>query len=80
MSVQLQTYRPSNPSEATNQMAELRTSGFNCPMCGRVAKWYYNFHKATSKKDRPMRCPAHEMSPIPGPNWASDEEKVSQLY
>lgn len=80
MTVQLENYKPSNPSAAAQKMRELIKGGFNCPMCGRVAKWYYTCYNPTTEKDAPFRCVAHEMNPVPGPPHWSLEEKISQLY
>ena len=80
MSVMLDTYYTSNPSSAAQAMTNLRKQGTVCPMCGRVAKWVYTCYESTSQKDKPYRCAMHEISPIPGPSYYSDEEKVRQLY
>lgn len=80
MSVMMDEYNASSPSEATRTMHSLLKDKYICPMCGRVAKWYYRFYKVTSKKDKPFRCALHEISPIPGPAFEEDQYKVSQLY
>lgn len=80
MSVMMSEYEASNPGAAAQTMRSLRQDKHFCPMCGRVAKWYYRFYEGTSKRDKPFRCTLHEISPIPGPSYESDDYKVSQLY
>lgn len=80
MSVALNNYKPSDPAKQLRRIQELLNAEINCPVCGRVAKWDYYYHKVTSKKDRTWRCTLHAMSPIPGPAYEPDEEKVHQLY
>lgn len=81
MTVMMQEYEASDPSSATRRMKELMANpATRCPMCGRVPKWYYSYYERTSKRDKPYRCALHEITPVPGPTYEPDCDKVSQLY
>lgn len=80
MSVMMQGYANGDPSAAARQMRHFRRHNVVCPMCGRAPKWYYNYYDPTSRKDSPYRCALHEINPIPGPSYETDEHKVDQLY
>jgi len=80
VSVSVDHYKPSDPAAQLRAIQELLKDDITCPICGRVAKWNYAYHKRTSQRDRPWRCTLHAMSPIPGPSYLSDEDKVYQLY
>jgi hypothetical protein len=80
MSVMMKGYNASTAAKAVREMRQLHSHERVCPMCKRVAKWYYNYYQPTSKLDTPFRCTLHEINPIPGPTSEPDQYKVDQLY
>ncbi len=80
MSVTMYGYQNQTPNETAGVIEMLMQDGTVCPVCQRVAKWYYRFYEPTSPQDSPVRCTMHPMSPIPGPADMPDRRKVMQYY